>query len=113
MTYELDRESMGYLYEKVAAHLAQRIKAGELAPSFPLPAETRLALEYGVSLGTARRAVELLREQHLVVTLRSKGSFVIDQAKRGDLAEGMQSCARCATTNSFSSASHRISGPIS
>ncbi|WP_285491170.1 winged helix-turn-helix domain-containing protein [Amycolatopsis taiwanensis] len=61
---------------QVAEHLARRIAAGELALNTPLPAEVRLAQQYGVSLGTARRATELLRERGLVVTLPCKGTFV-------------------------------------
>lgn len=69
-------ETPGYIYERMADHLAARIEEGDLPHNGPLPAERRLADEYGVSLGTARRATELLRERGLVVTLRSKGTFV-------------------------------------
>lgn len=70
-------ENPGYIYKAMATHIAERIRSGDLKPDTPLPAERRLAEEYGVSLGTARRATELLRDQNLVMTLRSKGTFVI------------------------------------
>lgn len=38
---------------------------------------------FGVSLGTARRTVRLLRERGLVVTVRSKGTFVTDRVAGG------------------------------
>ena len=60
---------------------AARIISGYLQPHTPLPAERRLADEYGVSLGTARRATELLRERGLVVTLRSKGTYITDRTQ--------------------------------
>ncbi|WAL66861.1 winged helix-turn-helix domain-containing protein [Amycolatopsis cynarae] len=66
----------GYLYEELAKRLAERIERGELAPHSPLPSEGRLAHEYGVSLGTARHATRLLRDWGLVVTIRSKGTYV-------------------------------------
>ncbi|GAA4664001.1 MULTISPECIES: winged helix-turn-helix domain-containing protein [Amycolatopsis] len=69
----------GYLYEHVAAHLAARITSGELAPNTALPSERRLASEYGVSLGTARHATRLLRFRGLVITVRSKGTYVADR----------------------------------
>ncbi|KAA9161381.1 winged helix-turn-helix transcriptional regulator [Amycolatopsis acidicola] len=72
----LDFEAPGYLYESVAKRIAERIEAGELAPNTTLPAEGQLAREYGVSLGTARHATRLLREWGLVVTVRSKGTYV-------------------------------------
>lgn len=73
--YELDNLP-GYIYEKMADHLAHRINFGELEPNKPLPNERFLATEYGVSLGTARRATQMLRDRGLVITLRSKGTFV-------------------------------------
>jgi len=66
-----------YVYARVADHLAARISAGELAPGARLPGERDLAAEYGVALGTARRAVSELRERGLVVTLSAKGTFVV------------------------------------
>ncbi|MFD2419076.1 GntR family transcriptional regulator [Amycolatopsis pigmentata] len=78
MSHVLD-ESPGYIYEKMAEHLANRIAAGELTPHTPLPAEKKLALEYGVSLGTARHATRLLQHRGLVITIRSKGSYVARQ----------------------------------
>jgi GntR family transcriptional regulator len=65
-----------YMYVKVADHVAARIAAGQLAPGAMLPAERDLAAEYGVAIGTARRAVEELRGRGLVVTLPAKGTFV-------------------------------------
>ena len=66
----------GYVYEWVADELAARIKSGELAPHTALPSERCLALEYGVSLGSVRHATRLLRFRGLVVTVRSKGTYV-------------------------------------
>ncbi|MBG0818193.1 winged helix-turn-helix domain-containing protein [Planomonospora sp. ID82291] len=65
-----------YVYAAVADHVAARIDAGELRPGARLPGERALAEEYGVALGTVRRAVEELRERELVVTLPAKGTFV-------------------------------------
>lgn len=79
--YQLDRAAMGYLYIQMADHLAKRIAAGELTANTTLPAEVQLARQYGVSLGTSRRATEVLRERGLVATLRSKGTFVVDRSK--------------------------------
>ncbi|WP_431874014.1 winged helix-turn-helix domain-containing protein [Amycolatopsis sacchari] len=66
----------GYVYEWVAEDLAARIESGELAPTEALPSERDLAQEYGVSLGSVRHATRLLRFRGLVITLRSKGTYV-------------------------------------
>ncbi|UIJ63796.1 winged helix-turn-helix domain-containing protein [Amycolatopsis acidiphila] len=91
MTHEARRPDMapmgqpggkpGYVYEWVAQDLAARIESGELAPHTPLPSERRLAQEYGVSLGSARHATRLLRFRGLVVTVKSKGTYVADRAR--------------------------------
>ncbi|MFI1970356.1 GntR family transcriptional regulator [Streptomyces cinnamoneus] len=41
-----------------------------------LPGERDLAEEYGVAIGTARRAIQELRERGLLITLPAKGTFV-------------------------------------
>lgn len=77
-----------YVYEQLADHLAARIEAGRAAeppagalpPGARLPGERDLAEEYQVAVGTARRAVEELRERGLVVTLPAKGTFVVEDA---------------------------------
>lgn len=81
---DFDTENLGpgYVYEEMAKHLAARIESGELAPNTPLPSERRLAQEYGVSLGTARHATRLLRFRGLVITVRSKGTYVTDRRHR-------------------------------
>jgi DNA-binding GntR family transcriptional regulator len=61
---------------RVADHIAARIAAGDLPADARLPGERELAAEYGVAIGTARRAVEELRERGLVVTLPGKGTYV-------------------------------------
>lgn len=72
--FKADRAN--YAYMQMANHIKKRIQSGELEVNMPLPAERRLAEEYGVSLGTARRATEELRQWGMVYTLRSKGTFV-------------------------------------
>jgi GntR family transcriptional regulator len=75
--FDPNGDPLRYRYELLADHLARMILTGEIPPSKPLPAERRLADEYGVSLATARRAVQELRIRGLAYTLRSKGTFVL------------------------------------
>jgi DNA-binding GntR family transcriptional regulator len=73
------------IYEAMAHHIAARIERGELKPDTPLPSERRLASEYGVSLGSARHATRLLRYRGLVVTVRSKGTYVAERPTREEI----------------------------
>jgi DNA-binding GntR family transcriptional regulator len=67
-----------YVYRQVADHIAAQIASGKLQPGARLNGERDLAEEYGVAIGTARRAVEELRDRGLVVTVPAKGSFVAE-----------------------------------
>ena len=74
--FDPDAGGPAYMYAKVAGHVAARITAGELPPGAMLPNERDMAAEYGVAIGTIRRAVSELRDRGLVVTLSAKGTFV-------------------------------------
>lgn len=86
--FDPDGDPYSYLYKVMADHLAARIVSGELAPDQPLPAEGELAVQYGVSLGTARHATRLLRERGLVLTVRSKGTYVARRLNLRHTGEG-------------------------
>lgn len=74
----------GYVYEQLADHIARGIESGQLRPGTSLPSERELAKNHAVSLGTARHATDLLRRRGLVVTIRSKGTFVTDRRDRSE-----------------------------
>jgi DNA-binding GntR family transcriptional regulator len=64
------------LYQRIAAEIAQRIKAGELCPRRPIPGETALLQQHNVARETVRRAMALLREQGYIYTVPQRGSYV-------------------------------------
>lgn len=63
-------------YERIAAHLRELIRSGDLAPGNRLPAHRVLADEHGVSEITIRQAVDLLRTEGLVESKRGSGTYV-------------------------------------
>ena len=63
-------------YMRVAGDIAARIASGELKPGARLRSERDLAEYYGVSYGTVRRAMEVLRERGLITTVHGRGTFV-------------------------------------
>jgi len=69
-------------YQRLRELLAERITQGEWAPGLAIPAETELAAEYGVALGTLRSAVGLLVDEGMLARAHGKGTFV-----RGELAQ--------------------------
>jgi GntR family transcriptional regulator len=77
----IDPEGMQPVYVQVADVIAARIADGDLVPNRPIPSETAMVQEFGIARGTARRAVELLRERGLVATVPGRGTFVLPAAK--------------------------------
>ncbi len=72
------------LYTQLADILREMITSGELQPRSPLPSESYLQQEQGVSRGTVRMAVGVLREEGLVLTIAGRGTFVRVPETEGD-----------------------------
>ncbi len=64
------------VHVQVADILRSRIEAGQLLPDRPVPSEAQLQQESGVARGTARKAIALLCDRGLVVTVKGRGSYV-------------------------------------
>jgi GntR family transcriptional regulator len=71
------------LYTQLADILRERIKSGELPPRSLLPSESYLQQEQGVSRGTVRMAISILRDEGLVVTISGRGTFVKERDPKG------------------------------
>jgi DNA-binding GntR family transcriptional regulator len=67
------------LYMRVATDIIARIESGELAPGTRLRSERDLAAHYEVAYHTIRRAMEVLRERGLIVSIHGRGTFVQEQ----------------------------------
>lgn len=63
-------------YQQLASILRDRIAAGEFRPGDALPSEKDLVQEHGLARETVRRAVKVLRDEGLVVTIPGRGTFV-------------------------------------
>jgi GntR family transcriptional regulator len=68
------------LYRQVKALLIRRIATGIWRPGAAVPSEMRLAVEFRVSQGTVRRAIEELASQNLVTRKQGRGTFVTSHA---------------------------------
>ena len=63
-------------YASLAQALRTRVVAAEWPPGSALPAESQLASEHGVALGTMRRALALLVEQGFIERIHGKAHEV-------------------------------------
>ena len=70
-------------YRRVADDLRAKIIAGELLPGEQVPSMAKLAEDYGISRGTARRVLVTLREEGYVYITPGWGTFVVDQPPTG------------------------------
>lgn len=84
MTEQINPAAAAYHYEQLAKILEGRIRNGEFPAGSRMPGEMILAQEYGVGSNTVRRALNILRERGLVVTVRARGSFVVEQLPEGE-----------------------------
>jgi GntR family transcriptional regulator len=64
------------LQVRVADDIRMQIESGELRPGQQLPTLDELAAAYKCSPAVTRKALDLLRQQGLVITIQGKGSFV-------------------------------------
>lgn len=69
-------------YLEVKEDLIRRVLNGEWRPGELVPSEVSLAEEYSVSVGTARKAVEQLVQDKLVVRQRGRGTMI--SSNRGE-----------------------------
>ena len=63
--------------------LVDRIARGQWRLGELLPAENALAEELSVSVGTLRKALELLESGHIITRQQGRGTFVADYANSG------------------------------
>ncbi|WP_369035051.1 GntR family transcriptional regulator [Streptomyces adonidis] len=80
----VDLEGPEPLYEQIAAILGARIADGTYAPRRRVPSEAAICDEFNVSRPTARAALQLLIQRGLIITVRGKGSFVVEHLPGAD-----------------------------
>lgn len=74
----------GPLYNQIQLLIRERILAQEWQEGKTLPTEVDLAREYSVSVGTMRRALDVLDDAKLIVRKQGLGTFVREQTARPD-----------------------------
>ena len=76
--FDPDPARPGYVFVRLADHLAEQIAAGRLPAGARLASQRDMAAEYGVSTDTVTRALDVLRERGLVETYPYKGTYVVE-----------------------------------
>jgi GntR family transcriptional regulator len=69
-------------YERLANAIRDQIKSGELKPGDKLPSISQLREEYGISYGSVRGAMLVLKAEQLVEGRQGDGVFVKEPPNR-------------------------------
>ena len=64
------------LYRQIKALITQALEAGEWRPGQVIPSEQELAVRFGVSQGTVRKAIDEMAAENLLVRKQGKGTYV-------------------------------------
>jgi integrase len=70
-------------YETIAENLREQIRSGALPPGAQLPTVAQLAVANTVAVGTAHRAVTILKAEGLIEVARGKRAVVLNGATNG------------------------------
>lgn len=73
---QLDRNSFVPLYYQLQEVLKEQIESGHWQPGELLPSEPGLARRFGVSRAVVRQALDILENDHQIVRIRGRGTFV-------------------------------------
>ncbi len=64
------------LYRQIRGLITRSLESGEWNPGDIIPSESELAIRFGVSQGTVRKAVDEMAAENLLVRRQGKGTFV-------------------------------------
>jgi len=72
----INRHERVPLYCQLRSVILERIENGELKPNSPIPSETELVKQYGLSRTTVRQAINELVREGYIYRRKGKGTFV-------------------------------------
>ena len=64
------------LYRQIRGLITRSLESGEWGPGDVIPSESELAVRFGVSQGTVRKAIDEMATENLLVRRQGKGTFV-------------------------------------
>ena len=89
----------GPVYREIARSIMQRLELGAWKPGEAIPSETRLKEEFGVAIGTIRKAVDELVAQGILLRQQGRGTFVATHNRDRQLFRFSTSSGRMVTRN--------------
>lgn len=83
MKLEIDRSISIPPYQQIVRQLRESITRGEIAENDPIPSAREIVSGTGVSLATAQRVLNELKNEGLIYSLPGKGSFISPREEDG------------------------------
>lgn len=81
---EIDHEISVPVWRQLAAILRRQIRSGEIQLDHVLPSEPQLEQRYHLSRTSVRKAIGLLRDEGLVITIAGRGTYVVSELPEPD-----------------------------
>lgn len=78
---------MAAKFEQIKKHILSRIESGEWQENDLVPSENKLAEDFEVSRMTARRALEELSQQGILIRTKGSGTYVASLKGQGSMFE--------------------------
>ena len=72
----LDLKSSKPIYEQIVEQMKFHVLKGHLKPGDAIPSVRKLALDISITPGTVAKAYQELERQHIIETIRGKGTFI-------------------------------------
>ncbi|MBQ7832584.1 MAG: GntR family transcriptional regulator [Lachnospiraceae bacterium] len=72
----LDLKSSKPIYEQIVEQMKFHVLKGHLKPGDAIPSVRKLALDIAITPGTVAKAYQELERQHIIETIRGKGTFI-------------------------------------
>ena len=75
----IDKTAPEPLYRQLADLLRGQIERGQLPQRTAVPSLVKLAADYDVSVITVRKAIQVLKDEGLIITVSGRGTFVAER----------------------------------
>ncbi|MEU6858548.1 GntR family transcriptional regulator [Glycomyces sp. NPDC046736] len=75
---EIDHDAATPVYQQLAEILRARIERGDWAPGRRILSEAQLVQTYGLARETTRKALRILIDAEILVTVPGRGTFVAE-----------------------------------
>lgn len=78
---------MAAKFEQIKTYILEKIECGAWRENDPVPSENKLATQFGVSRMTARRALDELSQQSILIRTKGSGTYVASLKSQGSMFE--------------------------